>query len=165
LFLMRLLRARRTETCPRRTARCRRAKRCCRQSRPSVPRNSSSTWDILANVERRWPRKYHELGPCLVWTGPTLSNEGVYGWMYGWMYDTALKRMDVAHRVVWRRCFGAIPKGPSGKTLEVDHRCDVTLCQRPDHLQLLSAGAAPAPAPAASSTPRPASVDVVRIAC
>ncbi len=25
--------------------------------------------DILAKVERRWPKRHHELGPCLVWTG------------------------------------------------------------------------------------------------
>jgi hypothetical protein len=92
--------------------------------------------DILAKVERRWPRRFHQLGPCLVWTGPTLSNEGVYGWMY----DAAIGRMDVAHRVVWRRVFGVIPKGPNGKTLEVDHVCKVTLCQRPDHLRLLTKG-------------------------
>jgi HNH endonuclease len=35
--------------------------------------------------------------------------------------------------VVWRRVYGPIPKGQ-----DVDHKCDVTLCQRPDHLQLLT---------------------------
>jgi hypothetical protein len=39
-----------------------------------------------------------------------------------------------AHRVVWERCFGPI-EPPS---LTVDHVCEVTLCQRPDHLQLVS---------------------------
>ena len=38
---------------------------------------------------------------------------------------------------MWRRVYGPIPKGPNG-TLEVDHRCDITLCQRPDHLQVLT---------------------------
>jgi hypothetical protein len=90
--------------------------------------------DILAKVERRWPRRHHELGPCLVWTGPTQNNAG----RYGWMYDAAIKRMDVSHRVIWRRVYGAIPEGPNGKLLEVDHKCNVTLCQRPDHLQLLT---------------------------
>ncbi len=33
-----------------------------------------------------------------------------------------------------------IPQTAEGKPLEVDHRCDVTLCQRPDHLQLLTKG-------------------------
>ena len=27
-----------------------------------------------------------------------------------------------------------------GKPFEVDHKCDITLCQRPDHLQLLTKG-------------------------
>jgi hypothetical protein len=93
--------------------------------------------DILAKCERRWPRRAHALGPCLVWTGPTVSDAG----KYGWMYDAARKSMDVSHRVVWRRCFGPIPRGPNGKTLEVDHICKVTLCQRPDHLQLLTKSA------------------------
>jgi hypothetical protein len=92
--------------------------------------------DILAKAERRWPMRHHALGPCLVWTGPTLNSEGVYGWMY----DQATKRMDVSHRVVWRRVYGPIPRGPNGKSLEVDHQCDITLCQRPDHLQLLTKG-------------------------
>src|SRR5207302_11302275 len=76
--------------------------------------------DILAKVERRWPKQQHELGPCLVWTGPTLNSAG----RYGWMYDQAIKRMDESHRVVWRRVYGTIPRGPNGKPLEVDHKCN-----------------------------------------
>jgi HNH endonuclease len=49
------------------------------------------------------------------------------------MYDPALGKTDYVHRVVWRRCFGPIPKGK-----DVDHKCNVTLCERPDHLQLLT---------------------------
>src|SRR5205807_922217 len=89
-----------------------------------------------AKVERRWVSKRRELGPCLVWTGPTQNDAG----RYGWMYDAAIGRMDVSHRVVWRRVYGPIPTGPNGKTLEVDHKCDITLCQRPDHLRLLTKG-------------------------
>jgi hypothetical protein len=83
--------------------------------------------DILAKVERRWPRRHHELGLCFVWTGITVSNAG----RYGWMWDPALKRMDVTHRIVWRRVYGPIPAG-----LEVDELCEVSLCVRPDHLDL-----------------------------
>ena len=36
--------------------------------------------------------------------------------------------------------YGPIPLGANGKPLEVDHVCKVTLCQRPDHLQLLTKG-------------------------
>jgi len=86
--------------------------------------------DILAKVDRRWPRRRHELGPCLVWReGEPTSKDG----RYGRIYDGVIGRTDYAHRVVWRRCYGAIPRG-----LDVDHMCNVTLCQRPDHLQLLT---------------------------
>jgi hypothetical protein len=86
--------------------------------------------DILAKVDRRWPKKHHELGPCLVWReGEPTSKDG----HYARIYDAVIKRTDYAHRVVWRRCFGPIPAG-----LDVDHVCNVTLCQRPDHLQLLT---------------------------
>ncbi len=57
---------------------------------------------------------------------------------YGRLYDAAVKRTGYAHRVVWRRVYGPIPNGRNGKPLEVDHLCEVTLCQRPDHLQLLT---------------------------
>ncbi|MGI9147997.1 MAG: HNH endonuclease [Chloroflexota bacterium] len=35
--------------------------------------------------------------------------------------------------MVWRQCSGPTPRGQ-----DVDHTCNVTLCQRPDHLQLLT---------------------------
>jgi len=93
--------------------------------------------DILAKVERRWPRKHHELGACLVWRDgePTIK---AAGGLYGRIYDPAIKRSDYAHRVVWRRCYGPIPIGPNGKPLEVDHLCEITLCQRPDHLDIVT---------------------------
>jgi hypothetical protein len=93
--------------------------------------------DILAKVEQRWASKYRRLGPCLVWREgePTIQAAGN---VYGRIYDPAIGRSDAAHRVVYRRCFGEIPKDANGKPLEVDHKCDVTLCQRPDHLQVLT---------------------------
>jgi len=36
--------------------------------------------------------------------------------------------------------YGPIPVDPNGKPLEVDERCEVTLCVRPDHVQLLTKG-------------------------
>jgi hypothetical protein len=93
--------------------------------------------DILAKVERRWPKRHHELGPRLVWRAGEPTVQAATG-VYGRIYDPAIKRSDLAHLVVWRRVYGPIPKGPSGKPLEVDHKCDVTLCQRPDHLRVLS---------------------------
>ncbi|HLZ30031.1 MAG TPA: HNH endonuclease signature motif containing protein [Chloroflexota bacterium] len=87
--------------------------------------------DVLAKVERRWPKKRHELGPCLVWTGPR-GPDAETG-PYGRMYDPAIGKTDYVHRVVWRRCYGPILRG-----LDVDHTCNVGLCERPDHLQLLT---------------------------
>jgi hypothetical protein len=54
--------------------------------------------DVLSQVERRWPKRHHELGPCLVWTGQQYQDRP-----YGRLYDPRLKRTDYAHRVVWRR--------------------------------------------------------------
>jgi hypothetical protein len=87
--------------------------------------------DVLAKCERRWPRKHHELGPCLVWTGA--KGPDAQKGPYGRLYDKALGKTDYAHRVVWRRVYGVIPAG-----LDVDHLCGITLCQRPDHFELVS---------------------------
>ncbi|MCA1647262.1 MAG: HNH endonuclease [Chloroflexi bacterium] len=88
--------------------------------------------DVLGKVERRWPRRWHALGPCLVWRDgePTIK---AAGGVYGRIYDVEISRSDYPHRVVWRRVYGPIPRG-----LTVDHKCNVTLCQRPDHLRLLT---------------------------
>jgi hypothetical protein len=94
--------------------------------------------DISERCERRWPRRHHELGPCLVWTGPRGPNAEVGP--YGRCYDSVLGRTDYTHLIVWRRVYGIIPTGPDGNFLEVDHHCDVGLCQRPDHLRLLTKG-------------------------
>jgi HNH endonuclease len=72
-----------------------------------------------------------------VWTDLTQNDTG----RYGWMWDAARGRNDVSHRVVWRRVYGPVPDGPDSKPLEIDHKCDITLCQRPDHLQLLTKAA------------------------
>ena len=72
------------------------------------------------------------MGACLVWREgePTIQ---AAGGLYGRIYDPTIKRTDYAHRVVWRRVYGPIPRG-----LEVDHLCEITLCQRPDHLDLVT---------------------------
>jgi hypothetical protein len=89
--------------------------------------------DILARVEKLWPKRHHELGPCLVWTGAKGpdADEGPYGRVY----DAALGRTDYVHKVVWRRAY---PDQPIPHGQDVDHRCEVRLCARPDHLQILS---------------------------
>jgi hypothetical protein len=78
--------------------------------------------DILAKVERRWQRKHHELGPCLVWRDGEATILPAGG-VYGRIYVRALKTSDLAHNMVWRRCYGSIRRG-----LDVDHLCRVTLC-------------------------------------
>ena len=60
--------------------------------------------DILARVDRRWSRKHHELGPCLVWTGA--RQQSAAGKVYGKHYDKDIGKSDLAHRIVWRRCYG-----------------------------------------------------------
>jgi HNH endonuclease len=86
--------------------------------------------DVLERVEERWASDHRALGQCLVWTG-VVDSRGEYGRLY----DPAIKRTDYTHRIVWRRVFGPIPDG-----LEVDEVCAVSLCVRPDHLQLLTKG-------------------------
>ncbi len=88
--------------------------------------------DILAKVDRRWPRRHHALGPCLVWTGAQ-QQAAAAGKVYGKHYDATIGRSDQAHRIVWRRVYGPIPNG-----LTVDHLCRISLCQRPDHLELVT---------------------------
>ncbi len=92
--------------------------------------------DVLSKCERRWPKRRHALGPCLVWTGP--KGPDAQTGPYGRLYDPTLKRTDYTHKVVWRRVYGLIPLGANGRPLEVDHKCKITLCQRPDHLELLT---------------------------
>jgi hypothetical protein len=84
-------------------------------------------------LERHWPKRHHELGPCLVRTGA--RQQAAAGKVYGKHYDATIGKSDLAHRIVWRRVYSAIPLG-----LDIDHRCEVTLCEPPDHLRLLTKG-------------------------
>jgi hypothetical protein len=67
-----------------------------------------------------------------VWRDGEPTIKAAAGTVYGRLYDPTLKRSDAAHRVVWRRVYGSIRLG-----MTVDHPCEVTLCQRPDHLELV----------------------------
>jgi hypothetical protein len=58
--------------------------------------------DILAMVERRWSKRHHELGPCLVWREGEPTVQAATG-VYGRIYDPAIKRSD--WRTWW--CGGA----------------------------------------------------------
>ena len=85
--------------------------------------------DVVSRCERRWPRKHHELGPCLVWTGA--KGPDADKGPYGRLYDPSIGRTDYVHLVVWRRVYPdqRIPRGWT-----VDHLCEVGLWARPDHL-------------------------------
>src|SRR5205085_1138354 len=56
-------------------------------------------------------RDGHELGPCLVWTGPQTTDSR--GRTYGRLYDTAIGRTDYTHRVVWRPEYGPTAGPPT----------------------------------------------------
>jgi hypothetical protein len=58
---------------------------------------------------------------CWLWTGP------VGGHGYG--HFSVERRQVRSHRMAWELSNGPIPSG-----MYVCHRCDVTLCVRPDHL-------------------------------
>jgi hypothetical protein len=87
--------------------------------------------DILARVEKLWPKRHHELGPCLVWTGAR-GPDAEKG-PYGRMYDAGIGKTDYVHKVVWRRVY---PGRPIPGGVEVDELCEIPLCVRPDHLDL-----------------------------
>jgi hypothetical protein len=63
---------------------------------------------------------------CWLWTGNT--NGRGYGRVY-----LGARRQPLAHRVVYELTRGSVPIG-----LELDHRCRVTLCVNPDHLDAVS---------------------------
>ena len=88
--------------------------------------------DILAKVERRWPKQHHELGPCLVWTGATSRDaEGPV--------RADVRRGDRQERLRPPRGLAAgVRADPGGDGLEVDELCEITLCERPDHLELMT---------------------------
>lgn len=73
-------------------------------------------------LEDRFWKRVDKSGDCWNWTGAT---DGRYGqvWNDG--------KHEKANRTAWRLCVGEIPKG-----MNVLHKCDNTLCVRPDHLFL-----------------------------
>ena len=78
------------------------------------------------HVQRAGPLPVHapELGNCWLWTGSVDKKSG---------YGTIGNKYKVfkVHRVAWERAYGPIPP-----RMQVDHRCFVRHCVRPDHLRL-----------------------------
>ena len=72
-------------------------------------------------------------GVCWEWIGGTFKHPRTRAPTYGcfWIRDKndGTGRMAVAHRVAWVLTFGGFPDD-----LKVLHRCDNTLCVRPEHL-------------------------------
>lgn len=82
---------------------------------------------IEARIEQRFMR-FVEPEPtsgCWLWIGPLTPNGYGKFWMHG--ADHA------AHRVAYLRWRGPILPG-----LEIDHRCRVTMCVNPAHLDLVT---------------------------
>jgi hypothetical protein len=64
---------------------------------------------------------------CLLWLGATSGSRGRYGHL------KLCSRNVKVHRAVWEEAYGPVPDG-----MEVDHKCNQTLCVELTHLQLLT---------------------------
>jgi hypothetical protein len=69
------------------------------------------------------PEHNPELGRCHLWCG-SINKHG-----YGTIGDGY--KVFKVHRLAWERAYGPIPTGR-----QIDHRCFVRHCVRPDHLRL-----------------------------
>jgi DNA-binding transcriptional regulator YiaG len=74
-------------------------------------------------TKRFWSKVKRRPNSCWLWTGKP-NDDG-----YGLFYLDQARGVQLAHRVSYAFTFGPIPDG-----LLVLHRCDNTICVRPDHL-------------------------------
>lgn len=63
---------------------------------------------------------------CWIWEGTSRTGHSITPYGQFWYKE----RMTMAHRAAWELFIGPVP---DGKTL--DHKCRVTLCVNPDHLE------------------------------
>lgn len=91
---------------------------------PGRGRTPDPSLRFWSKVNKRGPipRSHPELGPCWMWTKGT--KQGGYG-----MFRVG-STVKLAHRVAYEMEVGPIPEG-----LDLDHRCRVHGCVRPDHLR------------------------------
>lgn len=73
----------------------------------------------------RFWRKVEQTDTCWLWRGAVGS-----GGRVGYGVFHAYGRKVMAHRFAYELCAGPIPDG-----LVIDHRCGVTLCVNPAHLE------------------------------
>lgn len=64
-----------------------------------------------------------------IWHGAKTGTHGQYG---GFQYNG---RLQQSHRAIWQIKIGSIPEG-----LTIKHKCKITLCQNPDHMELVTRG-------------------------
>ena len=74
---------------------------------------------LFAKLDRNAP------GGCWVWTGRIWRGYGQFT-----LFRDGRRAVLRVHRVVYRELVGEIPEG-----MELDHRCKITLCANPAHLE------------------------------
>lgn len=82
-------------------------------------------------IEKRFFAKVSKTDGCWMWTGRRAGKSKAYGSMR--VKPKGPWAMMAAHRVAYRLLIGEIPAG-----LTLDHKCGVTLCVNPDHLEAVS---------------------------
>lgn len=80
--------------------------------------------DLTPLADRFWP-KVSKTETCWLWTGANSGRK----WPYGLLGTKRGGPLLKAHHVSWEMHYGPVPIGKW-----VLHKCDVTLCVRPDHL-------------------------------
>lgn len=79
----------------------------------------------MKTLEERFWEKVDKSGDCWLWTASLCNG-------YGELRMRSGRRL-YAHRLSWE-----LANGPILSDLEVDHRCHVRRCVRPDHLRLVT---------------------------
>lgn len=96
--------------------------------KPLTPTQEKKFWLRVNKTSTHW-----------LWTG-SVSGRG-----YG-QYHASTKQRTTAHRWSWMIHYGPIPKG-----FQIHHKCEVQLCIKPSHLELLTVKAHVALHPRANS--------------
>lgn len=100
----------------------------CKTHREALRRNpdTSRLGYIPKNDQERLMAKVEKVDGHWMWTGAT-GGDGRYGSFY---YKGKVRR---SHRAAYEMFIGPIPDG-----LVIDHKCRVTLCCNPEHLQVVT---------------------------